>query len=56
MATQKGVENKVNNYKKVILDNWEFLPEIFLTSSTKHIGKENILYHITKLNSDVIQK
>ena len=51
-----GVENKVNNYKKVILDNWEFLPEIFLTSSTKHIGKENILYHITKLNSDVIQK
>ena len=51
-----GVENKVNNYKKVILENWEFLPEIFLTSSTKHIGKENILYYINKLNSDLIQK
>ena len=34
-----GVENKVNNYKKVILENWEFLPEIFLTSSTKHLGQ-----------------
>ena len=50
-----GVENKVNNYKKVILENWEFLPEIFLTSSTKHLGKENILYYINKLNSDINQ-
>jgi GTP-binding protein len=51
-----GVENKVNNYKKLILENWEFLPEIFLTSSTKHLGKENILYYINKLNSDINQK
>ena len=51
-----GVENKINNYKKVILENWEFLPEIFLTSSTKYLGKENILYYINKLNSDLIQK
>ena len=50
-----GVENKVNNYKKVILENWEFLPEIFLTSSAKYLGKENILYYINKLNSDINQ-
>ena len=48
-----GVENKVNNYKKVILENWEFLPEIFLTSSTKHLGKENILYYINKDSSNI---
>ena len=46
-----GIEEKIKNYKSVILENWEYLPEIFLTSSTKHIGKENILYYINKLNS-----
>ena len=51
-----GIEEKIKNYKSVILENWEYLPEIFLTSSTKHIGKENILYYINKLNSDINQK
>ena len=51
-----GIEEKIKKYKSVILENWEYLPEIFLTSSTKHIGKENILYHINKLNSDINQK
>ena len=51
-----GIEKKIKKYKSVILENWEYLPEIFLTSSTKHIGKENILYYINKLNSDINQK
>ena len=51
-----GIEEKIKKYKGVILENWEYLPEIFLTSSTKHIGKENILYYINKLNSDINQK
>ena len=51
-----GIEEKIKNYKSVILENWEYLPEIFLTSSTKHIGKENILYYINKLNSDIKSK
>ena len=51
-----GIEEKLKKYKSVILENWEYLPEIFLTSSTKHIGKENILYYIDKLNSDINQK
>ena len=49
-----GIEEKIKKYKSVILENWEYLPEIFLTSSTKHIGKENILHYIKKLNSDII--
>ncbi len=48
-----GIEEKIKKYKSVILENWEYLPEIFLTSSTKHIGKENILYYINKLNGDI---
>ena len=49
-----GIEEKIKKYKSVILENWEYLPEIFLTSSTKHIGRENILHYIKKLNSDII--
>ena len=51
-----GVEAKVAKYKDVILNKWEYLPEIFLTSSTKHIGKENILFYIDKLTSKFTQK
>ena len=51
-----GVEEKILKYKSVILESWEYLPEIFLTSSTKHLGKENILYYINKLNNDINQK
>ena len=49
-----GIEEKLKKYKSVILENWEYLPEIFLTSSTKHIGKENILFYINKLNTNII--
>ena len=49
-----GIEEKIKKYKSVILENWEYLPEIFLTSSTKHIGKENILFYINKLNTNII--
>ena len=48
-----SVEKIGQEYKKVLLDNWEFLPEIFLTSSTKHIGKENLIGYIRKLNKDL---
>ena len=49
-----GIEEKIKKYKSVILDNWEYLPEIFLTSSAKHIGRENILFYINKLNTNII--
>ena len=49
-----GIEEKIKKYKSVILENWEYLPEIFLTSSTKHIGRDNILFYINKLNTNTI--
>ena len=51
----EGVEFKVEEYKKVLLENWEFLPKIFLTSSLKHIGKENIMGYINTLNQSISQ-
>ena len=52
----RGIEFKINKYKKVILEDWEFLPEIFLTSSTKHMGRENIISYINNLNKTAFQK
>ena len=49
-----GIEEKIKKYKSVLLENWEYLPEIFLTSSTKHIGRDNILFYINKLNTNII--
>ena len=54
--SNEGIEFKIKEYKKVILDNWEFLPDIFLTSSTKHIGKENIISYINNLNKSISSK
>ena len=51
----EGVEFKIEEYKKVLLENWEFLPKIFLTSSVKHIGKENITGYINTLNQSISQ-
>ena len=45
-----GIESKIKKYKEIILESWQFLPVIFLTSSTKHIGKENIVSYINNLN------
>ena len=51
-----GIEFKINNYKKVLLNHWEYLPKIFLSSSVKHIGRDNILQYIGKINATVTQK
>tara|TARA_Y100000991_G_scaffold165718_1_gene127527 strand:+ start:29205 stop:29831 length:627 start_codon:yes stop_codon:yes gene_type:complete len=50
-----GIEDKINSYKKVLLENWDFLPEIFLTSSTKHLGKENIINYINGINKKLFK-
>lgn len=51
-----GIEFKINEYKKVLLNHWEYLPKIFLSSSVKHIGRDNILRYIEKINATVTQK
>ena len=53
---KEGVEFKIEEYKKVLLENWEFLPKIFFSSFVKHIGKENIIGYINNLNQSISQK
>tara|TARA_B100001287_G_scaffold202443_1_gene171795 strand:+ start:1075 stop:1677 length:603 start_codon:yes stop_codon:yes gene_type:complete len=45
------VEENIINYKKVMEETWEEMPDYFVTSSTKYIGKEILLNYIEKINS-----
>ena len=52
--TKTEIDNKLLNYKKELEKNWEILPELFLSSSKKHAGKEDILNYIDKINQSII--
>lgn len=41
------------NYKKHLLQTWNSLPQIFLTSSQTGAGKEELLKYIDSLNSEI---
>ena len=45
------LEENIINYKKVMKETWEEMPDYFVTSSTKYIGKEILLNYIEKINS-----
>lgn len=46
------VEENVNNYKKRLLEDWEELPAIFVTSATEASGRDDVLNYIEKINQD----
>jgi ribosome biogenesis GTP-binding protein YsxC/EngB len=41
----------INNYKKALLEEWEELPPIFVTSSAKYAGRTELLDYIDDINS-----
>lgn len=41
----------VDDYKKVLSENWEELPPIFITSSEKSKGRDDILDYIGEINA-----
>ena len=45
------VEENIIKYKKVMKETWEEMPDYFITSSTKYIGKDILLNYIEKINS-----
>jgi len=46
------LKNAVKNYKTKILEIWEELPNIFITSAVKNTGKEEILSFIEETNKN----
>jgi len=51
----KAIERNVKDYCDVLLKTWEELPPYFVTSSSKHIGKEEVLEFIGKTNDEIEQ-
>ena len=46
----KAVENHVQDYSEELLQTWEELPQYFVSSSTKSLGREEILKFIDDTN------
>jgi GTP-binding protein len=46
---ESSLEKNINQYKNVLSEEWETLPQIFVTSSTKQTGKEQVLGFIDKV-------
>lgn len=51
----KAIERHVNEYCEELLKSWEELPLYFVTSSSKSIGKEDLLGFIDNTNEEIAQ-
>ena len=49
----KAIEMHVADYKAIMLEAWEEMPNYFITSSSKDIGKEAVLEYIHSLNKNM---
>ncbi len=48
-----AITKHVEDYKSSILETWEDMPNYFITSSSKGIGKDDVLDYIDKLNANM---
>lgn len=48
----RALQTKIDSYCKVLLNQWEELPPIFVTSSTSGKGRDELLDYIETLNAD----
>ena len=48
------VSANVEAYKKVLLETWEELPPVFVTSSEKKQGREEMLDYIEQINREIL--
>lgn len=51
--SKSKVKENIESYKDNLLENWEELPPIFLTSSEHHIGGNDILDYIDSINKEL---
>ena len=49
----KAIERNIEAYKNKMLEIWETMPNHFITSSTKYLGKDSLLDYIDQINSDL---
>lgn len=49
----KAIENYIETYKNILLETWEEMPNYFITSSSKNIGKDELLNYIDEINKSL---
>ena len=49
----KAIDRNIAYYKAVLLESWEEMPRYFITSSSKGIGKDELLNYIEMINSSL---
>lgn len=49
----KAIDRHVEDYKVIMLETWEEMPNYFVTSSSKSIGKEEVLDYIESINNSL---
>jgi len=50
-----AIEKHIDDYKNVLLETWEDMPNYFITSSSKKIGQEELLDYIDTINQELNQ-
>lgn len=51
-----AAQNKVEEYKKFLMKDWEEIPPVFITSSEDKRGKEDLLDYIESINKNICQQ
>lgn len=51
--TRSRLNENVENYKRALLENWEELPAIFVTSAEKKEGTEELVAYIESINDEI---
>ncbi|MCL1821860.1 MAG: YihA family ribosome biogenesis GTP-binding protein, partial [Prolixibacteraceae bacterium] len=44
--------HNVEKYKEKLLETWNALPEIFITSAEKNLGRKEVLEYISSINKE----
>jgi len=50
----QAIDNHVEDYKTILLKTWEDMPKYFITSSSKNMGKDDVLSYINTLNQNMV--
>lgn len=48
------LHSNISNYKEKLLESWEELPPLFVTSSEKKQGREELLDYMDKINGSIL--
>ncbi len=46
----KAIERHIEDYKNILLETWEEMPNYIITSASKGIGKDEVLEYIDSIN------